>query len=308
MMNGERFDGLAAKFLRDQTKWKIEQGILFSEATSDYDHEHYFGIKKDYTSLIPLVWSIVDNEQLRIAPPKNNAPDEEVIAWWMAAVHLLALGLGWDNLGRGINAWAIRGFPEENHILRFIKRNYGDSILALEKWSDARGERLIRELRNLSYNETSQDFFVEDIASARQFLSSDLDDLNHLFRPLEMDILNLEFDSSNPLSRVFSSGISEWTIKNWSEGEWARWQDSKLSFNFQRYEAWMSRASQSVRELADQNEDSPMSSVMSVNIEGIGFMGQFSLHGETGRWVRQGRDAESEWQDDFWHIVGVTTR
>lgn len=307
-MNGERFDGLAAKFLKGQAKWKVEQGILFSEAASDYDHENYFGIKKDYTSLIPLAWSIVDNEHLRITPPKSNAPDEEIIAWWMAAVHLLTLGLGWDNLGRGLNAWAIRGFPEENHILRFIKRNWGDSILALEKWSDARGERLIRELRALSYNEKSQDFFVENKSPDRGLSSSSWDDMNHLIRPLDMDMLDLGVDSLNPLAHVFSSGISEWTIKHWSEGEWARWQDSKLSFNFQRYEAWMSRASQSVQELAEQNEDSPMSSVMSVNIEGIGSMGEFSLHGETGRWVRQGRDAESEWQNDFWHIVGATTR
>lgn len=307
-MNGEKFNGLVASFGKGQAMWKIEQGILVAETESDSDHERYFGIETAYTSLIALAWSLVDNEQIRIAPPKSNSSDEEIKAWWLAAIHLLTLGLGWDDLGRGIDAWAIRGFPEENHILRFIKRNYGESILALKKWSDSRGERLVRELRQLSYNETSQDFFVEDSTPDRQFLSSDLDDVNHLIRPLEMDILDLGYDSSNPLSRVFSSGISEWTVKNWSEGEWARWQDSKLTFNFQRYEAWMSRASQSVRELYEQNEDSPMSSEMSVTIEGIGSLGSYKLHSETGRWVRQGRDAESEWQDDFWHIVGVTTR
>lgn len=307
-MNGETFDGHKASFSRPLSTWKLEAGILETGSFDERDHRLYFGIRPEYSSLIPTAWSLIDNEQVRLRPPIQSASEAEIMAWWLAPVHLLGLGLGWDDVSAGIAAWKIRGYPEENHILRFIKRNWGTAIDVLEFWANANGEDLKRTLRDFSYNEASFSYGNRGNESSLFSPTSSDFDLEHLFRPILQDVRDVSNSKGDTVSSIFTSGLSAFTMRPWSEGEWARWENSELTFNFQRYEGWMKRAVQSVEELAEDGEDSPYASTLQVVIEGIGSLGKYKLHMETGRWVRQGRDAESQWQDDFWHIVGVTTR
>lgn len=307
-MNGERFDGYKASFSRPLETWQVETALLEADGFDEHDHRLYFGIRPEYSSLISIVWSIVDNEQVRLKPPSKKSTDAEVMAWWLAPIHLLALGLGWDDISAGIAAWKIRGYPEENHILRFIKRNWGTTIDVLEFWANVNGDHLKRTLREFSYNDADSHFGNRANESSTFSAQSSDFEFEHLFRPLEQDMRDISNSMRDDVSTIFTSGLSVFTMRPWSEGEWALWENSELTFNFQRYEGWMKRAIQSVQELAEDGEDSPFASTMHVIIEGIGSLGKYKLHKETGRWVRQGRDAESEWQDDFWHIVGVTTR
>lgn len=90
-----------------------------------------------WTSMVPLGWSSVDLSNFTVRPRKgqflSRDGDFHAIAQWSMAIHLLGLGMGWNNIGAGLRNWARYDFREGYHpILDFLKRSFGDDIKALE--------------------------------------------------------------------------------------------------------------------------------------------------------------------------------
>lgn len=299
----ETFDGMVARFEKGQPTWKVQQGSLRNDrdhghaGERDWDHDHagrlYFGVDQKYASLIPLVWSLVDNETVKIHPPKKGAPIEDVIAWWLAPVHLLTYGLGWNTFKQGLEAWRVRDLDEDNHILRFIKRNWGESIVALLYFyaEEAEGRDRIRRLYFGTPSSNTEDQLVTPATE-------------HLFRPLGMNINGISGPSLYALNEIFDGGMCDFNMRPWTEGEWAKLENGRMNFNFQRYEGWMKRASEHVQHLDEQNETYPRTSQMSVYVEGIGSMGNYEVSSDTGCWVRKGRDTAGLFGD--WYRAGYT--
>jgi hypothetical protein len=103
----------------------------------DQRYRDQWGDEWRWTSMLPLAWSNIDIENLTIRPRagqfKYDEPYTHAIAQWSMALHLLGLGMGWNNIGAGLRNWARYEFREGYHpILDFLKRTFGDEIRALE--------------------------------------------------------------------------------------------------------------------------------------------------------------------------------
>lgn len=103
----------------------------------DQRYREQWGDEWLWTSMLPLAWSSIDLENFTIRPRAgqflHDEPYSHAIAQWSMAIHLLGLGMGWNNIGAGLRNWSRYDFREGYHpILDFLKRCFGGEIKALE--------------------------------------------------------------------------------------------------------------------------------------------------------------------------------
>lgn len=103
----------------------------------DQRYREQWGDEWLWTSMLPLAWSSIDLSNFTLRPRKGQFlggdSHSHAIAAWSMAIHLLGLGMGWNNIGAGLRNWARYDFREGYHpILDFLKRSFGDEIKALE--------------------------------------------------------------------------------------------------------------------------------------------------------------------------------
>ena len=119
-------------FTPDDHTWKVRYGVPKSHS----EQMEFFGDEYRWTSLVPILWQSVDSPAARILPPKflPNGFEIETCAWWNGALHLLAFGMGWTDMAKGLREWREGGYRRDNAVLRLIYDTYGSSIEALEYW------------------------------------------------------------------------------------------------------------------------------------------------------------------------------
>jgi hypothetical protein len=121
-------------FTNNDIKWTVQIGY----ASQVNGFQEFWGDEYNWNSLSPLIWKLVDVPKLRVSPPKPGNIFAEG-SWWMAAIHLLGYGMGWTNIGAGLRAWRIDGYPTSNHVLRTVYHTWGPSIEGLEIWLNSSG-------------------------------------------------------------------------------------------------------------------------------------------------------------------------
>ena len=116
-------------------KWTVRYGFPEDHPVSK-EHYVFFGDEYNWTSMVPLLWQALESPAARILPPKANVHgfSMETCAWWNGALHLLAFGMGWVDIAKGLREWRESGYSRENAVLRLIYDTYGPSIEALEYW------------------------------------------------------------------------------------------------------------------------------------------------------------------------------
>jgi hypothetical protein len=119
-------------FTPEDHSWTVRYGF-----PADFTQwREFFGDEYNWTSMVPILWQSVDSPAARILPPKfvPHGFAIETCAWWNGALHLLAFGMGWVDLAKGLREWREGGYSRENSILRLLFDTYGSSIQALELW------------------------------------------------------------------------------------------------------------------------------------------------------------------------------
>lgn len=90
-----------------------------------------------WVKLLGFSWANVDTQGISIRPRKGQLlgqePFEHAVAQWTMAIHLLGLGLGWNDIGLGLRKWREARYELGQHpILDFLWSNFQDDIEALE--------------------------------------------------------------------------------------------------------------------------------------------------------------------------------
>jgi hypothetical protein len=107
------------------------------------DFEVAWGEQYEFTSMLPVAWKLVGTTDTRIRPSsRGNQRDP---SWWFTPLHLLGLGLGWTDIGKGLYEWQRQGYPKGAHpILDLVYNTWGESISVLAIWLN--GSMWTREL------------------------------------------------------------------------------------------------------------------------------------------------------------------
>ena len=121
-------------FSKNDIKW----GVQLGNSSEQDGFQEFWGDEYNWNSLSVRMWKLVDVPKLRVSPPKPGNVFAEA-SWWNAALHLLGYGMGWTNIGAGLSAWRLDGYPLTNHVLRTVYHTWGPSIEGLEIWLNQSG-------------------------------------------------------------------------------------------------------------------------------------------------------------------------
>lgn len=261
--------------LRTQTDLSLEK------------YNNFWGDEFGWTALLPIAWASYSAPGFSIKPVFEASEDMEetysAASYWSAAVHLLGLGMGWTDIGGGLRQWRDKDYQDGNHpILDFIKRSYGEDIRALEVWFGVHQRHRLQETlyelarKPMEMMEEPADFSLYmqweidyvDVARERRTLPSRLLDGG--------DALHLEDHLVNSIRGEDGRGAEPWINK--------RNGDNANNVTFYRYGGWAFELAH-MSELRPRNNDvHVMDQAVKVEIENIGYLGDFVLHPSSNRW------------------------
>ena len=115
-----------------------------------WDHSEYseaaVGDSGPWVWWLPLAWRAVadplGNHQLPPPPIPKSPHDIDgpgshayLIAWWAPLLHLLFFGLGWPRPDIGLARWHELGQPDDDPVLRVVKRWWGPFVEEVLAWT-----------------------------------------------------------------------------------------------------------------------------------------------------------------------------
>jgi hypothetical protein len=263
--------------------------------------ETAWGEQYEWTSMLPVAWKLVGTSDTRIRPSSSTSKRDP--SWWFTPLHLLGLGLGWTDIGKGLYEWQRQGYPKGAHpILDLVFNTWGQSIAALEIW--LRGsmwtgelEKPLSDLRDEPFEsfklspipETEKDELFEeeisrlkrlDLSGRRISLAKNL--LSGGYDPLH---LSVHFPGSvwpnqdpNHLAFVtdeYSEGDNDAYAINPEEYLWEAYFDRYAGFHVQLN---VLAAGMMTGEVFSGKEK------VRVHIKNFGYLGEFMRHEKTRRW------------------------
>lgn len=297
------------EFTEEMHTWAARSGQLASADRDNTDHWDFFGDEYTWNSLVPLAWSLIDNPFVKLSPPQKNQSTSfvdlpgQVAAWWMAPLHLLTMGMGWADVAKGLQGWAIRGYETDHHILRFIKENWGPSIEALEIYltgpAGAEIARVVSPESDFHYLQSREFDFVR----AERFKEEhSQEDWFWLAEPL-ID-LNGGWDNLH-LTRHFAASFEDDSQGRLSDDESVEADRGGIWVTYDRYKGWSNRALQELLSYVDQADPDGILEPVHVQIKNLGYMGTFKYGFETKRLERVGDDREPINGPGFWNLIGA---
>ena len=118
--------------------WVVENA-MHSVQDSDFGwYRDFWGDEYRWTSLLPFAWKMIDYPwvefpQFNIETPSDREISHDVaVSTWNASLHLLGLGMGWSDIGKGLTEWETLDFSCGHHpVLDMVKKLCGDDIESL---------------------------------------------------------------------------------------------------------------------------------------------------------------------------------
>lgn len=112
---------------------------MHSVQDSDFGwYRDFWGDEYRWTTLLPFAWKMIDYPwiefpQIDIESPSIRRVNHDfAIATWNASLHLLGLGMGWSDIGKGLTEWETLDFSPGHHpVLDMVKKLCGDEIESL---------------------------------------------------------------------------------------------------------------------------------------------------------------------------------
>lgn len=304
--------------------WRVETLYErdFSAAPFDSENERFhrktfemaWGEQYEFTSMLPLAWKLIGTTDTRIRPSsRGNQRDP---SWWFTPLHLLGLGLGWTDIGKGLYEWQRQSYPKGNPVLDFVFNTWGESIGALQTWlrlgyftesieaplADLRGKEF-EGFRLAPYEfENVDDFCQREIENLKGRGVSG--------RRLEL-ANQLLFGGSDPfhLSSHFKGSVwpnedenhMAFLTDDYAEEDNDAWDINPAEY---RYEAHFNRYAGFHVQLNVLAAGMMTGEVFTgkervrVHINNFGYLGEFMRHGETRRWYLVQDSIDESFTDD----------
>ena len=280
------------------------QERLSNRATTD------FGDEGPWVQLLGFAWSNIDVNGVSIRPRKsqvgNHEPHQHAIAQWSMAVHLLGLGLGWNDIGLGLRRWRENRYELGVHpILDFLWANFLHEIEALEIWFGFYPRTAIANaLEQIKIGRYVPDTEVEiamhlapEYARRREmWLYKNEKERGSVSRLLLQDNDSLHLDDHCGNSFLETG----WDLMG--SQVWNRFEGHAVLMS-PYYQGWAHRLAMHndrYKELTEAGEQV----AIDVYLEGIGSLGKYVWDEVTQRWWRNSRDALSSRREHTAHLWG----
>ena len=274
-----------------EVNWSVRLSNLDS-----HSQEYRMAWNDDYlwNSMLPLAWPCIDSVGISIRPRYQRfgsaVPHENAVAQWSMAIHLLGLGLGWTDIGKGLRTWAAHSFGEGFHpILDFLARNFGPEMQALEIYFGVNPRyQLLEVLESFksidSKGATGSHSYVfadEYAYRAEQYLQRSDPTSKSIGQHLLNggDALHLESHCSNSFLGNQNGGSFMGLDDRKEHGQfvsiWTPW-----------YGGWAYRLAMTSQNWKTDDLLGPESKFVNIDVEGIGSLGTYIWHPTTKRWFR----------------------
>lgn len=318
------------EFIGKGYSWRVEtlhnreqqesSSSLLDETHTRKAFELFWGEQYEWTSMLPLSWKLLGTTDTRIRP--SSSPSERDPGWWFTPLHLLGLGLGWTDIGKGLYEWQRQGYPNGAHpVLDFVYNTWGESISALQFWLRCSSfaendiEQPLRELR---------DFPVDSFRLApieENSIRAAYDDQIRLLkakgnggRRLDLAKKLLAGDSDTfHLSTHFPGSVWPNEDENhigFVSSDYAEENNDAFAINpeehlweahFERYAGFHVQLNALAAGLMTGEVFSGRESVR-VHIKNFGFLGEFTKHSVSRRWYLS--DKTDEYGEEDAHLWG----
>jgi hypothetical protein len=261
------------------TKNDIRWGVQIGHSSQNQGFQEFWGDEYNWNSLSTLMWKLVDVPNLRVSPPKAGDLYAEA-SWWNAALHLLAYGMGWTNIGQGLRAWRLDGYPLSNHVLRTVYHTWGPSIEGLEIWLNQSG-LITGDLVKLTDGKhqpraVDTDELTGQIFRFRECLNSGpRHELANRFFGGDYDQLHL--------SMHFPSSIGESAFRAEDQDPGWHYEDGHASVILLKLPGWHQTVVDGLRLFYG---DAMANVTIEVSLYSFGTLGKFQYSPETGRLYR----------------------
>ncbi len=236
--------------------------------------------------MLPIAWKSLEIRDFAIKPGKRTREDGDwdsrPFALWSMAIHLLVLGMGWNDVGKGLRTWRETGYRNETHpILDFLFRTFGTNIGALEiYYANGNGHMTAEVARRMTVPIVSERTYAATTARSDDwsFLpDSRVLDKEFVEQLLEAgDLLHLDMHVADSIGGEQVRLDKPWVKRVGDEEE--------FKFGLNQYVGWgLQLAREDELELIE--EDGNLVDVeVRVSIKDIGELGTFYLNKSTGRW------------------------
>jgi hypothetical protein len=250
-------------------------------------YRDFWGDEYGWTAILPLAWTSYSAPGFSVKPVIEESEDMSEVysaaSYWSAAIHLLGLGMGWTDIGEGLRHWRQNDYPHEYHpILDFIKRNYGEDIRALEVWFGVGQRYLLQEtLTELARKPMEPMEQPEDIARYeewdREYSAIPYSEKNLAAMLLGGgDALHLEQHVVDSIRGENYLGEQPWINR--------RNGDKADNVTFYKYGGWAFQLAEMLELRPTEGDIHVMDQAIKVEIEKIGYLGEFVLHPDSNRW------------------------
>jgi hypothetical protein len=261
--------------LRTQTDQSLDQ------------YREFWGDEFGWTALLPLAWTSYSAPGFSFKPvlakSEGMADTYAAASYWSAAIHLLGLGMGWTDIGEGLRQWRQKDYPGGYHpILDFVKRNYGEDIRALEVWFGVGQRYRLQET-------------LLEMARKPMGLMDEPEDFSK-YTQWEIDYVDVPDEEKTLASRLLDGGDAlhlEDHVVDSIQGDdgrggepWINRRNGENAKNvtFYSYGGWAFELARMSELRPLDNDVHVMDQAVKVEIEKIGYLGDFVLHPRSNRW------------------------
>jgi hypothetical protein len=284
-------------------EWRVEAQVDKKEhpLSGRAEFESFWGEEYEWTSMLPTAWKLIDSADLRIKAPELIDPCQP--SWWNTPLHLMGLGLGWTDIGKGIEAWERTGFRTEGQpLLNFVYNTWGQTITALGLWLQIYGGEVRKPLVDLRdgnfVSRSSSNVRAKEVEMMRDEVIESMESFGHVGKRLALAEKLIQFEAGQDmfhLGRHFECSVWPMEPEDLISREIEDFLDDDvecyeiypeeywLEAHLERYAGFHIQLNAIAAGLTGGPVFNGKESVR-VFIKNFGYLGNFTRHPETKRW------------------------
>jgi hypothetical protein len=263
-----------------------------------------------WVQMLGFGWANIDTQSISVRPRKGQIlgrePFEHATAQWSMAIHLLGLGLGWNDIRLGLQRWREEGYALGAHsILDFLWVNFAEDIEALEIYFGVMPrQEVIEALQRIRSGKNANAIVIKPAASLQREYEIRRDNWLGRRGHSAKSVADLLLHGNDPLH------LEEHCSKSFVEEGWDL-MGSQMRKNYgglvsivtPYYKGWAHRLAMFNDQFKAPNGEFGEVEI-DVYVPGIGSLGMFVWNAQTDRWWRTSRASMRYRQEEDAHLWG----